>query len=32
MPNWAIQLLVALVVIIGAVIIINALADAGAFS
>jgi hypothetical protein len=32
MPNWVWQLIVALVVIVGAVIIINALGDAGAFN
>ena len=32
MPNWAIQLIVAVVVIVGIIIIINVLADNGAFS
>jgi len=32
MPNWAVQLIIAVVVIVGIIVIINVLADAGAFS
>ena len=32
MPNWAVQLIIAVVVIVGIIIIVNVLADAGAFS
>lgn len=32
MPNWAVQLIVAIVVIVGIIIIINVLGDNGAFS
>lgn len=32
MPNWVIQLIIIAAVVVGAVIITNALADAGAFS
>jgi len=31
MPNWAIQLLILMVIIVGVIIVINALGDAGAF-
>lgn len=32
MPNWAVQLIIAVVVIVGIIIIINVLADNGAFN
>ena len=32
MPNWAVQIIIAVVVIVGLVIVINALGDAGAFN
>lgn len=32
MPNWAVQIIIGILVIVGLVIVINALGDAGAFN
>lgn len=32
MPNWAVQIIIGVIVIVGLVIVINALGDAGAFN